>query len=241
MFRTFVMDVVYLQTGNDVSSYVIAFATIILVIVTAYYALQTKNTVQAVKDSAEISLRPFLKGSMRSRSPGSLRLQIENMGKGPANNVQIEYRTESASSIPISNPTPSILDNSPRIWSAEVIMPNEIERFFLTGPNKNIVYSFDYFHDSPTTIFITGSYSDILGNTYFINQQIDVTAYTHEQEKIFHILKTDHLADVSRSLKEIERVLKSRDTRERTRQFRESMKTIKKTRKSNRKSSQKKK
>jgi hypothetical protein len=234
IIRKYVLDTIFLQT--DYTSYIIAFSTIILVIVTGYYALQTRNTVEAVKSSAEIGVRPFLKGSMRARGPGSLRLQIENIGKGPANNVHIEYRTESASRVSLSNPQPSILDTTPRNWSSEVIMSNEIEQFFLTGPNKNIVYSFDYFHNSPTTIFITGSYSDILGNQYFINQQIDVTAYTHEQEKIFHILKKDPLNDIASSIKEIERVVKSRDTRERTAQFRESMRKIKKPSKARSKS-----
>lgn len=71
-----------------IATFVLAAFTAVLVLVTGYYAKQTRNTVTEMKNNTESNFRPHLEprlGGVKSREAGLLvGLVIRNVGKGPA-------------------------------------------------------------------------------------------------------------------------------------------------------------
>ena len=62
----------------DIATIILSISTIVLVCVTAYYAKQTKNTVKVLEKTAELSIRPHLKGTFQQIGPvaGDLMIKI---------------------------------------------------------------------------------------------------------------------------------------------------------------------
>lgn len=61
-----------------------SITTIVLVITTIYYALQTKKTVKEMQESRKYDFLPILEIEMYQNSPSFLNIKISNIGKGLA-------------------------------------------------------------------------------------------------------------------------------------------------------------
>lgn len=183
----------------DIATIVLAISTIVLVCVTGYYAKQTRNTVKVLEKTAELSIRPHLKGTFQTMGPVAGNLLIKNVGNGPANKIELSYWIDGN-------------DDTKRNWVKPLIMPNESEEFFIPKNKNETESSMDYFKNNPTKIRIVGKYFDVLEKEYLINDSVDVTTYIKQfehttvrykepaEEKISNTLKK-----ISESLDKIER------------------------------------
>lgn len=174
----------------DISTIVLAVATIALVAITGYYAKQTKNTVSVLKRTAELSVRPYLKGSFQQIGPVAGDLKIQNIGNGPANKIELSYWIEGK-------------DETKRSWTKPLLMPNESDEFFIMKNDKEHVLDIVYFENDQTTIKIYGKYSDILNNEYTIDDSIDLTAYVKQWKTTFVRYRESPEQEISRNIEKI--------------------------------------
>lgn len=122
------IEILFLQTSTSdslIATGIVAIGTMILAGVTAYYAHQTRKSVDVMEQSAELSIMPHLKGHLITKSANLLKFRISNVGKGPANNIMFSYWLD-------TNP------NDVKKYSNNILMPNDHEDFLLIGKNKSI-------------------------------------------------------------------------------------------------------
>ena len=151
----------------DIATIILAISTIVLVIVTAYYAKQTKNTVKVLEKTAELSIRPYLKGTFEPMGPVAGNLSIKNVGNGPANKIELSYWVDGK-------------DDTKRNWVKPLMMPDEKEEFFIPKNKTDTEQLMDYFKNNQTEVKIVGKYFDVLEKEYQINDSIDVTVYVKQ-------------------------------------------------------------
>lgn len=201
--------------GIELGTFVLAASTIVLVCVTGYYAKQTKKTVDVLKETSVLSIRPHLKGTFQNIGPVSGDLLIRNVGNGPATKINIGFWIESK-------------DETKKSWTKPLMMPNDSEEFFIPKNDKESVFNMDFFSNNQTTIRIVGEYYDILNNKYEINDFIDVTAYVKQLEQTKNRYKepaeekiSDGIDKISDSLKKlinevtsIKRIYEKRDAKD---------------------------
>jgi len=193
-----ILDVSYLQANDPViistSTIILAFATVALVFITGYYALQTRNTVRSVMASAELSIRPHIKGSIIPMGPVSISLRISNIGTGPANRINLKYWIDS-------------IEDSSRTWTKPLLMANESEEFFIAVDQNNTQHSMDYFKNNQTVLNIEGECENILGKSYPIQDSINVTEYVAQFQQTNVRYQEEPLRDIARTLNEIKQRL----------------------------------
>lgn len=179
-------------SSAEISTIILATSTAVLVIVTGYYAKQTKNTVDVLKRTAELSVRPHLKGTFQQIGPVAGDLKIQNVGNGPANRIELSYWIDSK-------------DETKRNWTKPLLMPNDSDEFFIPKNENQPAFDNVYFEDNQTTIRITGKYFDILDNEYKIDDSIDVTAYVKQWKKTSVRYKESPEQEISKSIEKIAR------------------------------------
>lgn len=178
--------------GIEIGTFILAFSTIVLVIVTGYYAKQTKTTVKVLEKTAKLSVQPHLKGTFQQIGPVAGDLLIRNVGNGSANRINLSYWIEGK-------------DETKRNWTKPLMMPNDSDEFFIPKNEKESVFEGDFFKQNQTTMKIVGEYYDILGNKYEINDSIDITAYVKQWEHTQVRYQEEPEEKVSRSIERISR------------------------------------
>jgi hypothetical protein len=173
-----------------VTTVLLASATIVLVCITGYYAKQTKNTVEVLRKTAELSVRPYLKGTFQPIGPVAGDLLIKNVGNGPAHKIELSYWIESK-------------DETRRNWTKPLLMPNDGDEFFIPKNEKENVFDNTFFENNQTTIRIEGKYFDILGNEYKIDDHVDVTSYVKQWKKTSMRYKEPPIEEISKSIEKI--------------------------------------
>jgi len=163
MFHSIILQIDE-STLIAIATVTLAIVTIVLVIITGYYAKQTKNTVTAIQKSAELSIQPHLKASINMIGPVAIDLKISNVGNGAAKNIELEFWIETK-------------DSTKKSWNKPLLMPKEEEEFFIPDEQKGSQFGVDHFKQNQTTIRIQGKYYDILGKEHLIDDKIDVTVF----------------------------------------------------------------
>lgn len=188
-------DLTGLVFDNKISAGGIAQALGImaLVIITSYYAIQTRRTLAAINKSTETSVLPHLKCSMGVVGVDTLFLKISNVGVGSAINVNLEYEVESIS-------------NSSREWMSSIMLPEESYQFYIMNP-QNVLIGMNYCSKNQTTIIVNGSYDDILGNNHEISETINVTEISAKLLRSGQMIRIEDMKEISTSLKSIQRDL----------------------------------
>jgi len=185
------------SSNIETATIALAIATIALVGITAYYALQTRNTVNAVKISAELSIRPHLKGTINMMGPVAINLMISNVGNGPAQTINLQYSLEN-------------VDDSGRNWNKPLLMSKDKEEFFIPTSENTTEMGIDYFKNNPSILHITGEYYDLLGKKYSMNDSINITEYVAQFQQTQIRYKEDPLEKIANYLEKIKDELRRR-------------------------------
>lgn len=157
------------MTDVDTDSIALIVATFILVGITGYYAVQTRKTVKVLEKTAELSVRPQLKGTLQPIGPVNLDLMIKNIGNGSAIRVELSYWLEGC-------------DQTKRNWTKPLMSPNDYDTFIIPITEDKNEANMYYFKNNKTIIRIVGKYYDILSNEHKIDDSIDITAYVKQLE-----------------------------------------------------------
>jgi len=146
-----------------------AFSTIVLVCVTAYYAYQTKKTVEQMEKARRQQVLPVLKASLIFPGPAIIYLRIQNIGLGPAININATIKIEPGS--------------HSHEWLAPILNKDEYRKFLLP------LSSFEEILATYERIIITGSFGDIFGTKHQIIENLDV-------KKLLNSLKTQPITEL---------------------------------------------
>jgi hypothetical protein len=176
-------------------SYLMFYVTIILVAVTLFYAIQTRSTVNAIKQSSELTVKPFVKFSIINYFYDHICLQIVNVGSGPAVNVESEYVIKSGN------------EKTESTWNATLLIPNHKEKFFIEINGKEETH-ISYFKKNNVIIETKIKYQNIFGKKFEEKEIINVSELVTSDSKQRFLEKGDPLERIADMLYEIKLKMK---------------------------------
>ena len=192
------MDIINLfNTNNGAIS---AIATIILVIITAWYAFITQKMLKSSEKSLKEQTRPFIVAFIDTEDH-FLKLSIKNFGLRPAKNVKIKF-------IPTLDELDKILDrgidpfNHRPLLNQNYMPPGfEIKTTLKHTPEfvTNKTYNKNF--------LVEINYSDINENNYKEEYNLDLEQYIHEKKTV-QFTNNYYLNEISKRLDDIRKMLK---------------------------------
>jgi hypothetical protein len=184
LFENFITEIVV-----DNTNYFLIGITAVLALITYYYSRQTKKTVIAIEESTKAQFRPFLKSSIFFHKGFVPLLRITNVGKGAAQNIEINFSVKE-------------LDNTERTSQIHVLLPNDFYEFYMPK-NKNEELTFEFLCNNQVTIVGQWKCEDILCNLHEDSIGIDITSYVNRLKKTSTNVKYDYLEEIAEELKKI--------------------------------------
>lgn len=181
--------------ANDSSflNYMTFFSTISLVLITAYYALQTKKTVDVMEKTRISQFTPAFKIVPKILYyGGEFGLEITNIGVGTAKNIKGKLKL-----ISTGEETDIFY---PSLYSRESLV--------LRQPFKNVKLNADTSKDNKVELSVM--YEDIAGNTYETNElfSIDYSEITKNENYTKDKIVSE-LQNIKNELKNIDKEISS--------------------------------
>lgn len=135
--------------------------TAVLVLVTGYYAWQTRQTVNEMKSARATQVMPRLVPTLAKLPGAQVLLRVVNAGAGPAFNVDVELLLEP--------------DGEPIRYIAPVMSPGEYQDFFAPGkgPGGSEI-QLAAISSVWQTLRLRGACSDALGNAHSMDESLDL-------------------------------------------------------------------
>lgn len=156
-------------------------ANVVLVLITAWYAWQTHQTVVEMREARRAVVRPRVCLSLRTKG-GHAIVRIENVGSGPALDARATAR------LITDGETVEQID-----WSSPVLRAGESRLLYM--PKENSL--FEYHEKRGTRVTLSGSCSSAAGETIPID---DGLGFTADMRNEVTVTSSD---DVSELLKKI--------------------------------------
>ncbi len=103
--------------------YLSQYANLILIAITAIYATLTWMMLKEMREARKTELRPFIKASLESYSESTIVLKIQNIGKGAAIGVNVEYALKS-------------FEDVKSVWKYPLLSSGEVKKIYLHELNK---------------------------------------------------------------------------------------------------------
>jgi hypothetical protein len=145
----------------------VAVTTAILVIVTLWYAWQTRQMVSQMESAREAQIRPHLALSVELERAGGVFLRVANAGVGPALSVDVRIESEAGSGVMIPYMTP-------------VLAPGAGQSFIVrdgTGQAvsdlKQLVHTLQ-----AKRVKLTGTFTDALGRGHQVEDSLSLEEYS---------------------------------------------------------------
>jgi len=175
----------------------LAGATLLLVFVTAYYAYQTRRTVEMMKESTEAQFLPHLRLSLALPEGPILELVVTNVGKASAVGVEANFQIRE-------------LADSARQWTTPLLNAADSARFLIPVGKDKHEYTVDFFKAHQSTMDFQAKYSDIFGKSYSVSQSVDITAFVTQLDKTPMTYPRGDLDKVVEELRDIASELRAR-------------------------------
>jgi hypothetical protein len=135
--------------------------TIVLIAVTAYYATQNRRMVKEMAKARHLSVMPKLALEFHRLGPTAMTVAIRNVGLGAALELDVRLGYE---------PVPGRATREERRWRRNVLAPGEQKDFLppgnLDGNSNTLTANF-------SSIRLTGSMKDALGNEHSVDESFD--------------------------------------------------------------------
>ena len=174
------------------SSTAIAWLTVVLILLTGFYAFQTLRLVQEMQKSRAGQLLPKLAIRIYGIGAGNAFWRVINVGPGPAIGVDIRI-----------SPEPG---GQSKRWLEPVVMPGETHDFIpvtgVGGPSAALHM------DNQTSVFshlhLTGTYKDVLGTEHRVDERFDLRAWWESLKAVQHRFFPEFEEEIPMRLKAIE-------------------------------------
>lgn len=151
--------------------WVSVFVTVILVVINICYAWQTRQTIVEMERARKAEFLPYIKTRLDFLGPKFLILRMTNVGKGPAMDIDATVSF-----------SPS---NEVRYWKQNMMSPDEFHRILL--PDGNI----DTVCEKAQKITMKGNYRDILGQAFYIDEEINTREFIGEIQQLPQLIEPD--------------------------------------------------
>lgn len=181
---------VVMQLFGVYASDVLVIVTAVLVILTGFYAFQTKKTVQVLDKAAKMEFLPRLQGHLHMTGPVNVDFRISNVGKGSASDVQVNFLVIGRNTIK-------------RTWTQPLFTPNQFQDFPIPVSENEEQGSIPYFEVNETKIQITATYNDILGNSHSSKQEIDISEFVKQFKTTLSLYDEETMDEIPRNIKSI--------------------------------------
>ncbi len=174
-------------------------AVVVLVVVTAYYAWQSRQMVAEMRFARRLSLLPRLVLDVSMVGPTYGDVAVRNIGSGPALDADLTLVFEPGASG----------NRDERRWLAHVVAPGEGHEFL---PRQEISSMDDLAREHPA-IALTGTMKDLFGEAHEISERINIAdAWARVPDALHRWERTD-AAKIVRELERIDRRLQRLDRR----------------------------
>jgi hypothetical protein len=186
---------------DNTDSYIALFTAILVIVtailaaITGYYATQTRKSVIALEESTRAQLKPFLKASIVHLGPEDIAIKINNVGKGSAERIRIEFAIKVKSSI------------VKRIWEQELMAPNDFQTYFVPKSENETETGIKFFGTSESTVGIIWTCRDILGASHEGRAFLNLTEYARQLERPFGVYQEEPITKIAREIVKIEDIL----------------------------------
>jgi hypothetical protein len=172
-------------------SEILAILTGVLVLVTLYYAIQTRQMVVEMEKARGTTVLPRIAVSMNPIGGMVGWVRLTNVGPGPAMNIQAAITSE-----------PNGFEIS---WHAHVVAPNEAHDFIPTPPGEpeaQLGY-LDRLTERYDRIRLDASYSDALGKSHETHESIEIREWWGSLKSAGHLVTQDYPAETVKELAKI--------------------------------------
>lgn len=170
-----------------VTTIILAVATVGLVLVTLLNVRETRNTVLVLKESREAEFLPHIVPTLSMLGPVALTLEIVNIGKGGAKELEVKYRIKE-------------IPNSEKTWYQNLFKAGDSQIFYLKDENQNLAINQEYFESHQTTIEVNASYKDIFDKLHQTTNSIDITQYVKQFKTVSVQYKEKDMDKITSSL-----------------------------------------
>lgn len=170
-------DTVNASTIAVATGVLLALFNAVLVVVTIYYARQTRRMVDEMREARRLSVLPKLAMNLDIRHMGVGEIAIRNVGQGAALDAEIELTFEPIEGVQ--------LPVERRRWRTGVIAPGEQHRFFppWSQAHPGQLMGMDELVALYRRVCLTGKCGAILGEGMEINEQLEDLAESWELAK----------------------------------------------------------
>jgi hypothetical protein len=138
-------------------------ASIILVIITAVSTWQNRQTVKEMKEARKAEFMPIVRFQLSWFGPFFLILTSTNYGKGPALSLNIAFTYK-----PL---------NKTNLWTESTFAPTEVHVESLPEGDEKVAC------EKSEKIEIRGTYQDVFGKTFLIDETIDTKKFVADTDK----------------------------------------------------------
>jgi len=164
---------------------IIFLGTLIASIIQNYL---TRQTVKEMERTRKLQFMPRIKATLHSAGPTYVELKTQNVGKGPALNIDAVIKT--------------LPGQEKRHWKQKMMVPDESELFFLPEASlEKLAEKFD-------SVVIQGSCRDLFGEQHKIDEKIDLKERLKDLPKLKMVWEEDPLRKIARSLDDIKKTLR---------------------------------
>ena len=162
--------------SGDYTALVIAIATIALVLVTIYYARQTKHlvtnqkeSVDAMKESTRAQFRPHIQVDFVFRQTLVPLIVVSNAGKGAAVSIEIKYKIKE-------------IDTDEKVNIIPRLDKGDIKKIFLDSEGNKKNRTTNWYRENQTTLSVKWKCYDILRNKFEDADEINVSQLLSQRE-----------------------------------------------------------
>lgn len=143
----------------------------------------TRQTVKEMEKTRKLQFMPRIKATLHFAGPASVQLKIQNVGKGPALDIDAVIKT--------------LPGEEQRLWKQEMMVPDEFELFFLPEAGlEKLAEKFD-------SIVVQGSCKDLFGKQHKIDDKIDLKERLKDLPKLKMVWQEDPIRKIARRLDDI--------------------------------------
>ena len=107
----------------EILPYLNQYANLILIAITAIYATLTLMMLMEMREARKTELRPYIKTALESYNESTIVLKIQNIGKGAAIDVNVEYALKS-------------VEDVKSVWKYPLLSSGELKKIRLPELNK---------------------------------------------------------------------------------------------------------
>jgi len=157
----------------NITSILYGLYTFILVLANGYSIYHNRRVLKEMIEARKAEFFPRLKATLNFEAPTFVDLKIQNIGKGPATDIEGRISITPGENI--------------REWKQLLMAPGESEFFLITkDPIDKLIEKYEY-------VIIKCKYKDIFGEEYHITEKIYLKKYLKDLEILKKLWKESEL------------------------------------------------